>query len=242
MDTAVARRLLRLNEEFYERLAEPFSATRGRLQPGVMRILENVPADANVLDLGCGNGRVAMELARRNHRGRYVGVDFSAGLLQEAQKKVQGLASHIEFVQADLIAEFDQHPAIQNRKFDWIFAFAALHHIPSEGLRLGFLRRVKSLLAPPGHFTFSVWQFLNSERLTERIQPWSSIGLQEADIDRGDYLLDWRSQEQGLRYVHHFSEDELTSLAAQAGFTIAEKFYSDGENRKLGLYETWNSQ
>jgi hypothetical protein len=32
------------------------------------------------------------------------------------------------------------------------------------------------------------------------------VGLSANDVDPGDYLLDWRSGGEGLRYIHHFSE------------------------------------
>jgi SAM-dependent methyltransferase len=238
----IAQRLIDLNKEFYQSAALSFSATRGRLQPGVQRILDTVPRDANVLDLGCGNGGVATELIRRGHQGRYVGVDFSAELLGEAEKSIR--ATNIEsqafqVVQADLTGPFDELSLLKGQYFDWVFAFAVLHHIPSTELRVEFLARMKELLAPDGRFALSTWQFLNSPRLKDRIQPWSAVDLQETAVDAGDYLLDWRSGEPGLRYVHAFSEDELASLAQQTGFKLLETFFSDGENGKLGLYEIW---
>lgn len=60
-----------------------------------------------------------------------------------------------------------------------------------------------------------------------------------AEVDPGDYLLDWRSGGAGLRYVHHFSEAELGELAHEAEFRVEETFYSDGETRNLGLYQVW---
>jgi hypothetical protein len=42
-----------------------------------------------------------------------------------------------------------------------------------------------------------------------------------------------------LRYAHHFSAEELGQLAAKTGFSVEESFLSDGENGRLGLYQTW---
>jgi 2-polyprenyl-3-methyl-5-hydroxy-6-metoxy-1,4-benzoquinol methylase len=120
-----------------------------------------------------------------------------------------------------------------------ITAFAVLHHIPSTELRLGILRTVRQLLKPDGLFIHSNWQFLNSEKLKARIQPWEGAAISRADVDAGDYLLDWRSGGEGLRYVHHFSESELGELADAAGFQVVETFYSDGETGNLGLYQVW---
>jgi len=60
-------------------------------------------------------------------------------------------------------------------------------------------------------------------------------------VDAGDYLLDWRSGGEGLRYVHHFGEAELRELAATTGFQVKEVFYSDGETGNLGLYQVWEA-
>jgi hypothetical protein len=118
-------------------------------------------------------------------------------------------------------------------------AFAALHHIPSKGIRLNLLRAVHGLLADDGRFILSNWQFLNSAKLRGRIQNWSKAGLSQSEVDPGDFLLDWRSGGEGLRYVHHFSEEELVSLAAAAGFRVQDTFYSDGESGDLSLYQVW---
>ena len=82
-------------------------------------------------------------------------------------------------------------------------------------------------------------QFLNSDKLRARVQPWSEIGLTEADVDANDTLLDWRGGGRGLRYVHHFDEAELNALASASRFQVRETFLSDGENGRLGLYQVW---
>ncbi len=243
MDTEIAQRLIALNKAFYQNLAAPFSATRSKLQAGVLRVLAEVPTDANVLDLGCGNGGVAAELLRKGHTGKYIGVDFSEELLDEARKRVRAqhatpVRPDIGFFQADL-SKPDWSGQIKARDFDFIFAFAVLHHLPGREIRLGFLRQVGSVLASSGRFVFSNWQFLNSQKLKARIQPWKKIGLSDEQVDDGDYLLDWRSGGSGLRYVHHFDAAELDGLAREAGFDNVDQFISDGKTKNLALYQIW---
>jgi 2-polyprenyl-3-methyl-5-hydroxy-6-metoxy-1,4-benzoquinol methylase len=228
-------RLLELNRQFYQTFALPFSATRHRLQPGVLHILESVSPEDNLLDLGCGNGELAHELARCGHRGSYTGVDFSPPLLEQA---AADQPSSFCFVQADLTT-LDWDASLAGNHYDAIFLFAVLHHVPGEKLRLQILSKLKPLLEPGGRFIHSEWQFLNSPRLAARVQPWESIGLSEAAVEPGDYLLDWRGGGTGLRYVHHFSESELDHLAIQSGFQVVESFLSDGDNHRLGLYQVW---
>lgn len=239
-----AAKLIALNHQFYQTFALQFSATRMRLQSGVRRILETLPRQANTLDLGCGNGELARELAHRNHQGLYIGLDFSSEMLAEARKiPLEPLKAF--FLQADLSSP-DWFTAIQklqpgnlDHPLDVVLAFAVLHHLPGTDLRNMVLRQVRDSLAPDGLFIHSEWQFLNSPRLRQRIQPWERIGLSEEDLDEGDYLLDWRAGGYGLRYVHHFEEEELRRLAQETGFTVRRSFYSDGESGKLGLYQIW---
>ncbi len=235
MNPSTISRLLELNRQFYQTFAQPFSATRQRLQPGVLRILDQVSPKADLLDLGCGNGELARELARCGHAGTYTGLDFSPALLDEARV---GAPDTFRFILADL-ANSTWDAEIAGRHFDAILAFAVLHHLPGNEMRLQLLKKVKVLLKPEGRFFHSQWQFLNSPRLAARLQPWANIGLTDNDVDPGDFLLDWRQGGTGLRYVHYFSIQELADLAAHAGLQVVESFLSDGETHNLGLYQVW---
>lgn len=239
MQANIAQKLIDLNLRFYQSFAQSFSETRGRLQPGVLRVLETIPNEASILDLGCGNGELASELAKRGHKGSYLGLDFSEELLNFARKRVNNFIQ-AKFALADLTSpQFNHHPELTNQPFDFLVAFATLHHIPSRALRLKLLTQVHDLLAPKGQFIHSNWQFLNSERLRARIQDWALVELTAEDVAEGDYLLDWRREGQGLRYVHHFSAGELEELATASGFEVVETFSSDGESGDLGLYQIW---
>jgi tRNA (uracil-5-)-methyltransferase TRM9 len=238
MDSSTAGRLIALNRDFYNRFGHSFSATRKRLQPGVRRLLERLRGDESILDLGCGNGELARELAKRGHRGPYLGVDFSPPLLQEAEFSSENFSAR--FVEADITRLSGIYDKLAVRD-NWsvITAFAVLHHIPSSEIRLSILRIVHQLLKEDGLFFHSHWQFLNSEKLKARIQPWEYAAIPPAAVDAGDYLLDWRDGGKGLRYVHHFDEKELDELAKASRFRVADTFYSDGEGGRLGLYQLW---
>jgi tRNA (uracil-5-)-methyltransferase TRM9 len=238
MDSVTAARLIEINHEFYTRFGDSFSATRHRIQPGVRRILNTLKGNESILDLGCGNGELARELAKRDHHGLYLGVDFSVPLLHEAEAQPEGFSAR--FVQAGLteLSAFSDQLSVLNG-WSVITAFAILHHIPTTELRLNILRVVHQLLKTGGIFIHSNWQFLNSEKLKARIQPWASVGMSSFQVEAGDYLLNWRSGGEGLRYVHHFDESELLELANASNFRIMDTFSSDGEGGNLGLYQVW---
>ena len=245
MDTETAAKLIALNRQFYQTFSAPFSSTRSRLQPGVIKILDAIPQRAAILDIGCGNGNLAAELVRRGWRGTYLGLDSSPQLLGFARKACAG-AKNIDFLLSDLSEpDWDQSiithaPSQHAPHFDLILAFAVLHHLPGEVIRLNLLHKVRDMLSPKGQFIHSEWQFMNNPRMRARIQPCETAGLSPASLDLNDYLLDWRQGGYGLRYVHHFSTEELEDLAAFAGFQVLETFISDGEGGNLSLYQVWS--
>ena len=96
----IATQLLELNHSFYTEYGHDFSATRGRLQTGVLRVIDSLRGDESILDLGCGNGELARTLSRRGHHGSYLGLDFSLPLLDEAER--EAFAFPVQFTQVDM--------------------------------------------------------------------------------------------------------------------------------------------
>ncbi|WP_322508091.1 class I SAM-dependent methyltransferase [Anaerolinea sp.] len=246
MENKVIEVLREINRTFYLQYGESFARTRRRVQNGVKQVLERLPDEGVWLDIGCGSGALAVEWLQRGRKSRYIGMDFSEVLLEEARRAVSVLhaGEQVTFLHGDL-TDPDWHLAVQDIPLQGILAFAVLHHIPSHDLRLALLRTVHSLLSPGGWFVHSEWQFQHSPKLMSRRLPWSAAGLSEEDLEAGDTLLDWRETlsagegQRGLRYVHLFSPEELQQLAEQAGFSIEETFSSDGLGNRLSLYQIW---
>lgn len=261
MDALVVKKLLAINREFYETFSRDFSETRMRLQPGVMKILGSLPTSSNILDLGCGNGELALWLVKKPFAGTYIGIDHSQTLLEIARKKLSfnrqlesaenqpgddSAEGRFHFLEADIAQQSWEEQVLETLQncsmdhlFDSVLAFATFHHLPGKRIQIQTLEKIFRLLKENGRLILSNWQFLNSERLRRRIQPWEKVDLSQDDVEPGDYLLDWRRGGRGFRYVHHFSEDELTSLASLTGFDVINTFYSDGEGGRLGLYQVW---
>jgi len=244
----VSQRLIELNRRFYQEFGAAFAATRRRLQPGAQRVLASLPMAGRWLDLGCGSGEVARQLARLGTTGSYLGLDFSAELLAEARQgwgeAGEGFVPRYE--QADLSAP-DWAEKLLPSRFDVILCLAALHHLPGEDARLGLLRQARLVMEGGGVFIHSEWQFQHSPKLMARRLAWETIGLGEEDVEAWDTLLDWRyalpgqAGQSGVRYVHLFTVEELGRLAASSGFCVEETFESDGQGGRLALYQRWRA-
>ncbi len=230
MDPAVVKQLNELNRAFYEQFAASFTASRAPTEPGLQRALSPVRPGDRFLDLGCGPGRVVWMLPPGCH---YVGGDFSTSLLARAREKTASAPVTTRFVQLDLLSE---DYAALGREFDWILLRAVLHHIPGAAHRRRIVTQAAQLLAPRGRLILANWQFLNIPRLRKRVQPWETIHLTPQDVEPGDYLLDWRRDGYGLRYVHLINEAETRALAEAAGLRIGSLFRADGHTNDLTLY------
>ena len=237
MDEKIKDLLIDLNRTFYQTFAQQFSATRHRLQPGVVGILEQLSGQESILDLGCGNGLLGQTFFKRGHQHVYTGLDSNPELVKIAMTSLPQKEG-FSFLVADLTST-TWDSLLPRDQYDYVLAFAVLHHVPGYQLRLDTLKKIAGLTWSGARFIHSNWQFLNSPRLKARIQPWESIGISEKFVEEGDYLVDWRSGGQGLRYVHVFNSVELESLAAESGFRILDSYHSDGKSGDLAIYQIW---
>lgn len=234
-DTVAA--LLALNRQFYARFAGEFSRTRRSWPPGFSRILPYLESGFNVLDLGCGNARFLVFLDDGGWTGRYTGLDSSEELLADARAAAaERPRIAASFVLADLFdADWPQAVELAG-SFDALVTLAVLHHIPGRRHRVAFLRRSAQLLPPGAPLIVSTWQFMTSERLTKRLAPWVAVGIEPAEVEREDYLVGWGEGSPGARYCAYIDEAELNAMAAEAGLTTVETFFSDGHEGNLNLY------
>lgn len=124
-DSARAARRLEIQDSHFAEVSE--------------RLLDELalPADSRVVELGCGAGSFSRRVLRRlGAGGVLVGVDASAGLLQQAQAALAGQGpARFEPVQADIA---DLGPWLDGA--DAVVARTMLHHVPMVELVLGRLR------------------------------------------------------------------------------------------------------
>jgi SAM-dependent methyltransferase len=108
--------------------------------------LEKYARNGNILDLGCGPGNTANELAEGVYQ-TYIGVDISEAALAKAAKRTQenGRASKNSFVNSDFLG---YHPT---QEFDIILFRESLYHVPF-GQVLPILKKFSQNLKNTGVF------------------------------------------------------------------------------------------
>jgi tRNA (uracil-5-)-methyltransferase TRM9 len=241
MDDATRARLLELNRDFYAQVARPFDETRQARTPGKLRLVEWIgarqsPEPVRILDVGCGNGRLALMLDDCGRAIDYVGVDGEPQLLTAARHAAAGLA-HVRtrFVLADLAQEA-WWGELPTGYFHVVTCLATLQHMPGYALRQRLVADLAKLAAAGGVVVVSAWQFLESERLRGRRLDWTVVGIDEAATEPGDALLPWKQGVYAVRYVHQIDAVEMARLAAAGGLQMLDHYRADGREGNLNLY------
>lgn len=115
------------------------TVTLAQLQPG-----------EQVLDVGCGTGTLAIEVARRVGRtGRVVGIDPGTEQIARARVKAARSNASIEFQ----VGVIEQLP-FPDQVFDVVFSTLMIHHLPAPLKRQG-LAEVARVLKPGGRLVLA---------------------------------------------------------------------------------------
>ncbi|HKT12606.1 MAG TPA: class I SAM-dependent methyltransferase [Terriglobia bacterium] len=133
----------------------------------ILKVL-NVPNGAALLDVPCGEGRLARELASRGHK--VTGVDISPEFIQEARSRAAEKDLDIRWEQRDM------RDLPWKDEFDGAFCFGgSFGYFEDEG-NVDFVRSVCRSLKPGARFILDIG--VSMETLLPRIQEreWTRIG------------------------------------------------------------------
>jgi malonyl-CoA O-methyltransferase len=153
-------RATRIREAFgkataYDTHAKPQAATAKRLAELILA--KGIPADARVLEMGCGTGGLAAHLFASGKPGFYLCADLSPAMLGRARAKLAGLTPAAQFACMDASA-----PAL-SPGFHLVASNMALHWVADTAKAIN---RLWELLLPggmlavavPGEKTFASWR------------------------------------------------------------------------------------
>jgi ubiquinone/menaquinone biosynthesis C-methylase UbiE len=135
-------------------------------------VLEGRPG-LDALDVGCGTGFLALELAARGHQ--VVGVDFASAMIEEARRKAAARGLSVRFEEADA----EQLP-FAPRRFDLVISRHLLWTLPHPEAAIDEWIR---LLRPGGRLAVVDGQFdtaglARSPSVARRSEEYAAIGEQ----------------------------------------------------------------
>ncbi|KAI8440595.1 hypothetical protein MSG28_001816 [Choristoneura fumiferana] len=231
--------------QVYEQIAGHFSTTRHKPWPRVVAFMEQVPAGALVLDLGCGNGK---NILARDDILQIAG-ERSSGLLSECRQRVCACGGPADCVRLDLAAA-----PLRDACADALICIAVIHHFSSRSRRLQAVSTISRLLRPGGRALITVWskdQTKSNYLLKTKEPPQQEVRVDFGGINlpvhenrtqfqHQDLLVPWKlrnvnenkpttTQNTLLRYYHVFEEGELDRLCDETGDLVVENsFYEEG--------------
>lgn len=155
---------------------------------------------ARILDLACGYGRHAIELAKRGCR--VTGVDFSKHFIELAKKEAKKQNVHVSFIRDDM-----RRIAFRNRFDAVINIFTSFGYFEDENDHALVLRNISRALKPEGKFLMDLSNALG----------WLLILNNKGSIDNKSGFLTMLTKERlsnglSVKTKHEFNPETMRSL------------------------------
>jgi SAM-dependent methyltransferase len=205
-------------DQFYANRARPVPFFPGLPDENLAEWVERgtLPAGGRALDLGCGNGRNAIFLAR--HGFAVDGVDYSATALAWARERAQEAGTQIAWHQASV---FDI--PLEAGAYDLVYDSGCFHHIAPHR-RGQYIQLVARTLKPGGWFGMTCFRpeggsGYSDEQVYERNSLGGGLGYTEQQLrEHWSAALDVqlvRQMKELPADAAHFGKDFLWVLLAR---------------------------
>lgn len=166
-----------------------------------------------VLDLGCGVGVYATQIARRFPRARIVGIDLSPTHVDAASSLAArlGVTERVQFEVGDALdLKIDEPP-------DIVIAAEVVEHLPDP---VPCLNRLATLVKPGGQVLISVPQLGPAEAPGPWVYHRQPTGGNYDSIEHADPSRFGEAAEVYTYYHRHFHPDELDAFLQRCGLGI----------------------
>jgi SAM-dependent methyltransferase len=207
-------------DELYMHLYAHRDVDEAHIAVDLFQQVTDLPKNAIVLDLACGTGRHAFELARRGYR--VLAADLSPTLLAVAKRKTQKYATTLRLFRADM-RQLPLHTACDAV----VQLFTAFGYFASDEENAAVLAEVRESLRPGGWYMLD---FLNADELRHSLLPYSKqqfdgiVVEQFRSIDHGRVekrivVHSAGEQREFRESVRLFTLPDFQRMFRQAGFS-----------------------
>jgi SAM-dependent methyltransferase len=217
----------------YLSLYDGYLAERTPIEADQLEALLTLAPPARILDLACGQGRHAIELAGRGYD--VTGVDLSQYLLDVARARARAANVTLRLLHRDM------RDPLSGERFDLILSlFTSFGYFDDEAEDRRVLTGVARQLRRGGRFLLEV---LNGQRERERFEPrqWFSVGktavMEERRLERSDRRLvvtrtisTPNGRETNAHSLRIYDGAEIEACLLDAGFA------------EIRLYGDWNGE
>jgi SAM-dependent methyltransferase len=156
---------------------------------------DSLHGDEHILVVGCGTGRVAIELAKLLTTGHVTGIDISESVIGDAPNspsenaRIEGVENRVTFQYGD-----PTDIPFEDATFDILTMDNVLHEIEEEDLKIQALSEVYRVLKPGGRFVMVEW-IRNQKMVTKLLffayvfksfEHWNTLLAAYTDLQVGD--------------------------------------------------------
>jgi 2-polyprenyl-3-methyl-5-hydroxy-6-metoxy-1,4-benzoquinol methylase len=217
----------------YLALYDGYLAERTPVEIDQLEALLALKPPLRILDLPCGQGRHAIELARRGYD--VTGVDLSPFLLKVAEERARADGVRVRWLSGDM------REPIAGERFDVVLnLFTSLGYFADDADDRKVVRAAAAMLVPECRFVLEV---INGERVMTRFQEreWFTVG-QAAVVERRSLDRSARRMvvertvttsdetEVSLHAIRLYARRDVDAILREAGF------------ERVDLYGDWSGE
>ena len=183
--------------------------------------------ESNLLDIGCGFGRLAIGLKSELPRISYVGVDVNSKAIDWCRKYVAQGLSNFEFIRLD-VANLRYNPAgteisedfqlpFEDGEFTTANLYSVFSHMLAPDVQT-YLRELRRVVQQDGHIFFTAF---------------AEPGVPDVSVNPPDYGdVEWEYDLHCVRFNHDF----LMGMIAEADLQLDRFDYGQETNGQSALY------
>lgn len=192
---------------FYNELSRAYDIVFEKDEDTVNFLKKSLDSNSKILDLACGTGTYAVELAKENHH--VTGIDLDSEMIKKAKEKAKAYSNYAEFYCEDMRA-FNK--VTHNRSYDRIFCIGnSLVHLKDKEDISKLMKAIYNSLNEDGSM---IIQIINYDRIiNNNIKSLPTI---------------FRDEE-GIKFIRNYNFNEDKSIA---NFDTELIINSNGEERK----------
>lgn len=244
MDQKTVNKILSETEQGYDTIAHKFSETRRHFWRGLEFIKDYTHEGDNILDFGCGNGRL-LELISDTKGMKYLGVDVSEQLIKLAKAKyetetvtfqkihpVKSAEGGAPVAQFNIVNPSQSTITLENDFFNTIYSIAVFHHFPSREYRQTVANEFFAKTKKDGTIVVTVWYLWQKKYLKNILRNWLGKLKGKSVFDWNDCEISFTNNEgkKIQRFHHAFTKGEFQKLFESAGFETKKCEVVDGRN------------
>jgi len=166
-----------------------------------------------ILDLGTGNGEIAIRAALKFPHSRVIGVDVSSSMINEAEKKIRKIGlKNVRFIVSSM-------ENMKIERADFVVSHLAFHHVKNKPL---VVTRIFKILPRKGRLIIGDWFKPTGtyEKEIEKLRARNPASSKRFDESWQDFISEPSMKEYSEKHPKEYtiSQNELANIMKNAGF------------------------